>query len=137
MTEFEVIQKVNKLTKLDKLLIYMEYCRIPQIVKNYDFHIALKNDTNQDYWLNGYSGSVENIKKGYGNIKSRIKENIAVFYYNNNENHAVSFESYINQDNVKLTDNGDNWDKNGFAQRMFLHLSGIYALCYRRQELLN
>lgn len=134
LTEFEVINAVSKMSKLDKLLIWLECIKIPSISIKKDFHVVVKTEENKKYWLNGFTDRMSLISKGnVVNKKDIITNNIAIFYNNESDYRCMSFEKFIRGKSI-LTDNGDNWEKNGFAQRMFLKLSAIDSIVYRNQD---
>lgn len=134
LTEFEVINVVSKMSILDKLLIWMECIKIPSISIKKDFHVVIKTKENQKYWLNGFADKMSFISKGnVVNKKDRITDNVAILYNNESNYKCMSFEKFIREQSL-LTDNGDDWQKNGFAHRMFLNLSVLDSIVYRNQD---
>lgn len=134
LTEFEVINVVSKMSKLDKLLVWLQCIKIPSISVKNDFHVVVKTQENQKYWLNVFADRMSLISKGnVVNKKDRITDNLAIFYNNEYNYRCMSFEKFIREQSF-LTDNGDDWQKNGFAQRMFLNLSVLDSIVYRNQE---
>ena len=133
-----IIDVADKMDIIDKLDLYMESI-ISSIVTKHDFNIVIKNEKNKDYWLNGYDGTIILMKKGIHHPKNRVSNLCAVFYnrkYHNGEfieDTIQSFEDFINKDNFKIIDLGENWKSNGYAKRIFISLDGIYRKIWLKQ----
>lgn len=109
MTEGQVQSFVDSLDPLDKLKIYMHY-RIVMSSLKYDFVVV---DITENNWQHGRGPA------------DKVVGNTAWYYLWKNKE-TQSFEDFSSPGNVKITDNGNQWKENGYAQRARKDLLGIY-----------
>lgn len=106
----EYVDKINRLSKLDKLKIYMGYFIANNSLKN-NFFIKY------DYIIEKYPNP-EYADSTICGIK-RLD-------YLWKDIYIQSFDEFISEENIRIIDNGDDWNKNGFAQRIMVDYFGIY-----------
>lgn len=103
------IEKVNSLSVFEKLRIYIDYYAT-QVKMKYDFHFV---DKLQQNWQHG--------------MGKPDSEKLGLAYYNLWRDLPIyEFDDFVATSNVKVTDCGVNWDKQGFASRYIVNLQGIY-----------
>lgn len=103
------VEVVNSLSVFEKLRIYIDYYST-QVKMKHDFHFV---DKSQPDWQHGM-GKPDNEKLGLA-------------YYNLWRDLPIyEFDDFVATSNVKVTDCGASWDKQGFASRYIVNLQGIY-----------
>ena len=101
---------IKSLSFDDKLNIYMKYS-INLLALKHNFNIVDKS-CGIDYKIGRRNPDTE-----FNNI---------ALYYHWKDISIMSFEEFISDNNYKVIDLGVKWKEQGYAQRHFVQLSGIY-----------
>lgn len=99
---------INNFNEFQKQKIYSHYLATMLKLK-YDFEIVDKKDN----WKIGRS--------------TPHKECLGIaFYWLWHNINILSFQEFISDKNIKIIDLGEDWQKNGFAIRIWTQYNGVY-----------
>lgn len=117
-------EKINALTKLDKIRIYFDYFATMVTLKN-DFIVLDKIRFEGETVVKSNVGLKWN--HGFG-LPDKEIHNIA-FYYLWKDLRINSFEEFVSDKNIRIIDNGNEWKQIGFVQQVRVDYFGIYKWC--------
>lgn len=100
------VRIVNNLSIKEKLIVYMDYY-VKMITLKYNFELFDKSVV-----------GLGKVDKEYSFYR---------LYYLWKNIMILSFDAFINENNVIIQDMGIDWEKNGRAQRYRVELNGIYS----------
>lgn len=103
------VEKIDSMNVFNKTRIYMHYVITQLSLK----HRSVIFHANKEDW-----------RVGLGK-PCKITNSLA-FYHLWEDLKIKTSEEFFSTDNIKVNDCGEEWNKNGFAQRYWIQCSGIY-----------
>ena len=98
---------------MDKLKVYLHYFATNNALRN-SFEVVDKKPL----------GKRPSWNHGRG-LPDKECEGIAFYFLWKNQR-IISFDEFISDENVKISDHGEDWERQGRAQRVTVRYAGIY-----------
>lgn len=123
--ETEIIEWVSSMSYADKLKVYLHY-----------YNTMLKLNLEGVMWFSGYH---DKGHRGTETQPTTVSLNVLARYHGRaaSNNYIQSFDEFTSADHISTTDHGEDWQKNGWAQRIDTRISGIYNHLYKFQHQSN